>query len=401
MDNNYEMPHDKCVFFVENYLRHPTWEARRFVMELIAPAIKEAIGKELLPLIDTISEQEKIIEFCNLVPGSWEQHYFQLPKLAEDWLGERVGSGGIAVGYEIPVWMQQFLDKHSIPWVDIRLSPIRFSLDLMFAVRSNYCLINEWLHSAQIPQKMISLYAIQNAAASRMSQRLRTELQINRFHNALVFIGQTASDAALVSVQGKFLTVRDFASELQSMSKGKSAIYYHPHPFSGEHATKELQALADITGQDVKMTGITTDQLLVLGGNIVLTGISSGLLQESEFFGVRSEILHNPVCPLYGKDSYSQYYVNDLMMPDFWKNIFCPKINDFSSSAGIPDRLRYLHNLWFSHADFIVERGPVKNQVEPLSKRLEYLESVWRKISGNWFFFLSLRIVKIFLKLRR
>ena len=38
------------------------------------------------------------------------------------------------VGYEMPPWLVHLLDEQAIPYVDIRLHPVRFMDDLMFVL---------------------------------------------------------------------------------------------------------------------------------------------------------------------------------------------------------------------------------------------------------------------------
>ena len=57
--------------FAENYLRASSREDRRFIMELLGPAIQEASGCPLHPLIDTEREPEAVAAFCRLAPGGW------------------------------------------------------------------------------------------------------------------------------------------------------------------------------------------------------------------------------------------------------------------------------------------------------------------------------------------
>lgn len=376
------------IVFVENILRTPAWRDRRFVMELIAPAIMDASGMTLSPLIDTVVAPHLVEAFRRLAPGAWEQHYYQLPPAAEAWLEAHTGPVSLAVGYEMPVWMQVFLDKRGIPWVDIRLSPLRFSLDLMFAVRSSQVPVNRWLQATQIPEQRIRLYATQMQASSRRYLGLQA-VPPPLPDGALVFVGQTASDASLVAPPGRLLTVRDYAASLSQMSKDRDTVFYHAHPFAGEHAAEETRALADITGKMIRMTGIPTDQLLLVGPDTQLTGISSGLLQEATWFGVSASPLYRPVCPLQGAEAYCQYYVNDLMMPAFWRNIIKPGGGSFVVSEGQPDRLRHLHALWFSYGDYSLERGPaagIARELRGMAAQLESLESVRAKVAGSLIF---------------
>ncbi|MEW5494358.1 hypothetical protein ABGT23_01710 [Enterobacter cloacae] len=381
------------VVFAENYLRDTAWQDRRFIMELIKEAVEEGYGLPLTPLINS-SDDMRI--FRNLAPAPWTESYFELPAQAEAWLTVHMRECSLVISYEMPEWMRVFLDRHHIPWLDIRLSPLRFSLDLMLAVRSSDESTNTFLRSAGIAGQTIRMFASQMRASSRRLLNMHSEDSDDHFRNSLVFIGQTASDAALIAPPGKLLSVSDYSRRLKMLSEGKEHIYYHPHPFAGEHQTYEIRTLSEVTGREVRRTDTGTSALLAMRPGAVLTGISSGLLQEANYFHQRCEILFRPICPLEGDLAYAQFYIADLMSANFWRNVSCPGAIPFMASQGIANQLRYLHNLWFSFDNHIMEKGPGKafaessrNQREMLinlETRLLNLERSWKRLSGSTVF---------------
>lgn len=361
----------KHPVFAENYLRDTTCADRRFIMELLGPVIEETTGHPLHPLIDTVKEPEAVADFCSRAPGGWIKHNSRLPATAADWLARRLPTDAYVITYEMPEWLRQFLNERDIPWLDIRLSPYRFARDLMLAVRSNESITNKALQTAQIPANILHRSAIQTGASSRRMLRLRSPASFMRFEESLVYIGQTGSDAALVSPEGQLLSVRDYILPLQRLAEGRKRIFYHAHPYAGEHASQEQKLLEAILKCKVPLTGLTTSELLSLDNQILLTGISSGLLQEAAWFGVESEILYKPICPDEGEGAYARYYLNDLMAPAFWETILSGGELNFSSGDGEQDLLRYRHNLWFSHDNFLEERGPYQRHIRTIAHFLE------------------------------
>lgn len=45
--------------------------------------------------------------------------------------------GRFCVGYEMPPWLVRLLDDSSVPYLDLRLHPVGFLDDLMFAARAS------------------------------------------------------------------------------------------------------------------------------------------------------------------------------------------------------------------------------------------------------------------------
>lgn len=365
------------IVFIENYSREQAWQDRRFIMELISPAVMQLTGQPVEPLIDTVKHLPVLLHFQKLVPGGWEKHYFELPSPATAWLERRFGSPRLVISYEMPVWLRRFLDTRHIPWIDIRLSPLRFSHDLMLAVRSSCRALQAHLLAHQIPLSTIRLHATQMQASARRLIRLQAPGSVAGFSNSLVFIGQTVSDAALLAPPRRILTLSDFAEQIKALAADRSRIYYHPHPYAAEHALREAENLKNITGHSVSLTGLETASLLALEGDVKLTGISSGLLQEAEYFGLKTHPLYPPVCPLEGDEACAQYYIDDLMNTRFWEGILAEGRSTYRAGPGHANRLRHLHNLWFSYGSYMRERN--ENQV--LEHRLARVEHVCYELS--------------------
>lgn len=380
----------ESLYFAEDYLRVFAWQDRRFMMELFAPAIREATGLLLCPLIDTVGDRPALSAFRERAPGTWEQNAARLPDVASAWLERRLSPGACVVSYEMPGWLRVFLDERHIPWVDIRLSPLRFSLDLMLAVRSSDARTMRWLFAGEISWTILRQEAIKMGSSARRLMRLREPGAEARYDNSLVFTGQTAEDASLLRADGYRLTVADFAAELRGLAAGRTHVFYHPHPYAGEHAVTEYRVLADILDRNILHTRCETYELLSASADILLTGISSGLLQEAEWFDRESRILHRPVCPLDGADAWAQYYLNDLMNPAFWSATLSQSVTGYQSTEGCADELRKLHALWFTHDLYLLERGPsplrhplLAGELARTAQRLTGLETRWQRLTDS------------------
>src|SRR5271154_5207356 len=68
----------------------------------------------------------------------WARTYQDLPQSSElDAILVRRLRGRFCVGYELPPGMRKLLDSIGAPYIDLRLHPVRFLDDLLFAARAS------------------------------------------------------------------------------------------------------------------------------------------------------------------------------------------------------------------------------------------------------------------------
>lgn len=381
------------VFFLENYLRDDGWQDREFIFDLLKDVVFYSGGREL----ERISNEERNI-FKELVGDAWVDSYFDISIEAKNHLIGLLTINSLIFCYEMPEWMKSFLNERKIDYIDIRLSPVRCSLDMMIAVRSNNDTINSVLSKNKIKKRDIEMFTTQVAASVRREQRY-AQTDYKRFKNSLVFVGQTRNDAALIAPNGKVLNVGDYSFQLKAKSKEYDKIFYHAHPFAGEHANSEIQALEKIMGKMVVLSNVNTYDLLACDKNITYIGISSGLLQEAEIFGGKCEFLYQPICQIDGDFAYSQYYVDDIMNHCLWRSIFYNDVSIFTRSPGRENHLRKLHKLWFAHDVYMYQREPgadfFQSRMGGYEQRLKEVEIFIKKITDNRFFKIIQAIRKI------
>jgi hypothetical protein len=73
------------------------------------------------------------------------------------------------IGYEMPPWLVRLLDQNTVPCVDLRLHPVRFLDDLLFAARPSW-------HAAEVEAEQV---------ANRAGQLLKLPGNRHRPHSPL------------------------------------------------------------------------------------------------------------------------------------------------------------------------------------------------------------------------
>ena len=110
------------------------------------------------------------------------------------------------VGYEMPPWLVRLLDEQAIPYVDIRLHPVRFMDDLMFAVRASRIETQATL----LPMAVLESEVIVTAGLREAMCRFISEARVP--DNTLLVVGQRRFDSTQI-VDGAFFDAEPLAAE--------------------------------------------------------------------------------------------------------------------------------------------------------------------------------------------
>jgi acetyltransferase-like isoleucine patch superfamily enzyme len=267
------------------------------------------------------------------VETSWLRHYFALPTSACDYLLAHLPADTLILSFEMPPWLSDLLDRQQTPYLDIRVSPLRFGRDLYIALRTNQESLHQRLQAYVVSAEELRLEAAALAASVRMHQQRLEEsgrypLDLD---NTLVYIGQAPYDASLLSDKhSTALRCTDFADQLRELAQGRRLLH-KAHPFAADFAKEEQRALAGITGQTVGTCYQNAYQLLSCDHDVVLVGISSGMLQEASWFGKEAHTLFQPVVPVPLADTapssadFQQVHFEEWLSPGFWHAVLTPE----------------------------------------------------------------------------
>jgi len=321
----------------------------------------------------------------------WEHHFHSVSPAALDYFAAHLPPRTLLLCMELPPWLARFCNEHHVPFVDLRVSPLRFGRDLYMALRTNEESIYARLRQWAVPAEECRLEAACVAASTRCHQRRHAARYDFALGESLVYIGQMPTDAAIIGADGRFLRCTDFADRLQALDTGKT-LRYKPHPYAGAFADEERAALAALFGRPPADCLQNMYQILSSPDAIELVGISSGVLQEAAYFDKPAHALHPPFCPIaaesddFDNDAFQQVRFQDYLAPEFWHSILTPE-----RSAPRVKRLTALpHNyfresvdLWWDYSKHLIwermfwveafERsggGALRQRIEKLEQQL-------------------------------
>lgn len=264
--------------------------------------------------------------------SQWHSYYYRLPNAALDYLKAHIPPESLVLAFEMPPWLLDLCQSNDIPFIDMRISPLRFGSDLYIALRSNYTQFYQRIRQHQVLPEELRLEAHTLSANVRMHQQRLEENQRYPFNldEKLIFIGQAPYDASLLSTKNHTpLTCLDFSDQLKTLARGRQ-IMHKPHPLAMDHAAQERSMLQEILQTEVRSCWQNAYQILSCQHDVILTGISSGMLQEAEWFDQSAHMLFQPFTPLAKEgavslDSYQQVHFDTWISPGFWHQILVPE----------------------------------------------------------------------------
>ncbi|MBP6901282.1 MAG: hypothetical protein KBC73_14400 [Burkholderiaceae bacterium] len=349
---------------LDDLVREDTWPASEFMFDLVRLPIFHATG---LGMAKTPHRAEasglragfSLAQFRALChdgrpPAPWHTLHHAVPDAAAAYLMDHLPDGALVLGHDLPPWLLARLDAAAQPWIDLRLSPLRFASDLVVGLRSNVPAILAAVQPLALSVDMLVADASRLAARLRLAQRRQGQLRLPA--DPVVYVGQTENDASLVDVDGRLVRATDHAETLYRLSRTGPMLYL-PDPRAGDFARIERDAIARVTGQRVALCELDGYSLLACDDELMLVGLSAGLLQEAAWFGRKAYALHGtPGAPGFDAEPTSggwlQIAPHRLMDEGFWATALgtTPRANALPV-APQPDLLRSLLNDWSGLAE--------------------------------------------------
>ncbi|RTZ47582.1 hypothetical protein EKL30_00805 [Candidimonas sp. SYP-B2681] len=278
----------------------------------------------------------------------WGSSYYHIAADAEQYFFDHLPSDCLIISFEMPPWLVNACIDRGVHFLDIQVSPLRFSRDLYLTLRSSNENLNRRLLRTSVPEEELRLEASLLAANVRLhTRRLIDErkFEFQDLDNTLVYLGQAPYDASLLAPSVRSLRCGDFSTQIQSLACGRRIIY-KGHPFVGEFAKDEKQKLEVILGSEVDTCYLNAYQLLSSDDDVQFIGISSGMLQEAEYFGKKSHILFQPFVALkvhetYGRPICHQFHFQEFLSPKFWHSVLTPNAPP-PRVSGLPSLCQHL-----------------------------------------------------------
>lgn len=257
------------------------------------------------------------------------------------------------IGFEAASRDFEFLDSRGIPWMNFTIHPLRFLDDLYFEVQTSF-------------QYDLSRHAAPAGLIDMCVEVLRNRYGATEVRNdadALVIFGQTPIDRS-VYFDGDYRSLGDYLGPLDRIAARYKRILYRPHPYLSNpdvDAMIKSRYGAELSSQrDVY-------QLLVSGEIAAVCAISSSILTEAPYFGIKSEFLE-PRARRYGLPIGYRALLDDASL---WEG-FLGRAGDVKTSLRISDAVPdgYLRSI-FSSWGFMSESDREHERYERLLAQSE------------------------------
>ena len=214
-------------------------------------------------------------------------------------------SAGI-VGFELSDADRSYLNDRGIPWVNLRIHPIRFLDDLCWDISCSF------------------EYDFSNIICGESYVSLCADMIMNRHGvsngaplgkpKALLIIGQTPFDRS-VYYDGSFNSLGDYIDQLDALTAEHECVYYRPHPHQSD---PKVDALIHDRFRAIIDHSHDFYGFLVTNGLVTGCTISSSALFEMPYFGIKAVgLLPRP--PQFGSPIRHRTLIDDQ---HFWARGF-------------------------------------------------------------------------------
>ena len=188
--------------------------------------------------------------------------------------------GKLTVGFELPPYLIEFLERHALPYIDFTIHPVRFLPDYMMGIRTN---VMEWeakISSCALADSVV--YDFARISASRTTRIMQGKLPEA---GSALFLGQLTVDASLIS-NGSIVGDDYLVDCLMKLSSLYPKVYFKSHPHCKfREARKKL--ISKI--KNCEWIEINIYDALACDRFDYVTAISSGGVIESKYFGKDGE----------------------------------------------------------------------------------------------------------------
>jgi hypothetical protein len=262
------------------------------------------------------------------------------------------------VGYELPPFLTAVLDREGIPYLDVRIHPVRFLDDLLFAVRSPQPETQAALSGLAVAEAEV----IATAGLREAMCRLVTESTLP--HDTLLVLGQRPMDSSQI-VDGQFFDAMAHHDRIAALCARHRAVLLKPHPQEREHSL-----LVTAAGAARNVVGATHDNLYRLLSMPQVTAVltvNSSAAHEAPYFG---QYVYR-LAPLTVSLAWAGDAVrpddhvsigDQVLTPDFWRMVLAPHTRvtppDGMRLSPKPNRLRIALDSFWNFQEIDTDRVP-------------------------------------------
>lgn len=290
----------------------------------------------------------------------------------DDWKSSLARGGGLnpedfydaaVIGFEVPSSDLSLLSSVGVPWVNLAIHPVRFLDDLYFNVETSF---DFDLRPMSADDALIDLCV--------NMLKIRYGAVDGGKPSVLAIFGQTPIDKSIY-FDGCFKSLDFYFDKIDEIAAGFSKNVYRPHPNATNHDMDRL--VCDRYGASYHV-GADVYELLVCGGVKAACSISSSILVEAPYFGVKSEYLDDRAKRFGRPVSYKSLLDNSL----FWsrgllgreENVECDSI-----SGVVPmGYLRQVIESW----GYVPKEKEVRSRIDEVATMAQTAISKAKEVDG-------------------
>jgi hypothetical protein len=245
-----------------------------------------------------------------------------------------------------------------VPYVDLRLHPIRFMDDLLFAARASCPATQAALLSMAVSESEVLATAGLREAMCRYISEARVP------DDTLMVIGQRRFDSTQI-VDGDFFDAHRQTAKIHALCARHAAVVLKPHPLDRQHSLLEVAAAAP-----TRVIGAINDntyRMMALPQISAILTVNSGVAYEAPYFGKRVHTLAPLAMRLAWRgaepDATAHASLDDVVLtPDFWRSVLAPH-TPVSAPDGMrlrpkPNRLRIALDSFWNFQEIDTDRIP-------------------------------------------
>ncbi|MBV9812990.1 MAG: hypothetical protein JO326_09560 [Acetobacteraceae bacterium] len=269
--------------------------------------------------------------------------------------------GCFCIGYEMPPYLTDLLDRNAIPYLDIRLHPVRFLDDLLFGARASDPDTQAHLIDLAVPESLVHMTAGLREATCRHISEPRIPA------GTLLVVGQKRYDSSQI-LDGAFFDAARHRDRIAAIGAEYAAIVLKPHPQDDTHTLLEVAASVC-----PNVLGVTRDNIYRMLAMPEVTGIltvSSSTAYEAPYFGKNVATLAPPRLRFAWRgdapDPGAHVSLDDLLLSvDFWRGALAPYMRttpvDGVRFPPKPNRLRIAFDSWWNFNEIDTDRLPARS----------------------------------------
>lgn len=268
--------------------------------------------------------------------------------------------GQFCVGYELPPYLIAILNAGGIPYLDLRIHPVRFLDDLLFAVRAT----DVATQAALLERATAEVEVIATAGLREAMCHMITNAGLP--DDTVLVLGQRPMDSTQI-VAGRFFDAMAHADRISAVCAAHQAVLLKPHPQERDHSL-----LVVASGVARNIIGVTSDnlyRLLSLPQVTAVLTVNSSAAHEAPYFGKALETLAPlPIRLAWrGEDVDLSRHVSighDVLTPDFWRIVLAPHTavsrRDGMRLEAKPNRLRIALDSFWNFQEIDTDRVPAR-----------------------------------------